>query len=90
MELSTSAGFIEEEVYVFYDGGGGGGSGGGGGGGGDGGDGDGGSGIRSLKVRHTPTTFNDFTSQNNGKPDKVFVMYYAARHSLFHLNVGTR
>jgi organic hydroperoxide reductase OsmC/OhrA len=43
-----------------------------------------------LKVRHTPTVFNGFTSQNNGNPEKMFVMSYAAHHSSFNLNVRTR
>jgi hypothetical protein len=28
-----------------------------------------------LKVRHIPTVFNGYTSQNNGNPEKMFVRY---------------
>jgi flagellar basal body-associated protein FliL len=44
----------------------------------------------SLKIRRTLTVFNDFTPESNGNPVKTFDMYYTARHSSFHLNVGTR
>ena len=44
----------------------------------------------SLKIRHTLTVFNGFTPESNGNPVKTFDMYYTARHSSFHLNVGTR